>query len=162
MIRLYLKITEIFCVSFSWADSGFCIYWLYNQILIICTITCESPFSSSFTLSCVCLLYSLIMWFIFLSLSLYNLHLFGCVSSNYVVISLLCEFFTPALVDGPFTSILKDNKSPQVSTTLLSIFAEFTNAEIWMVTILPLISNSSNHFFQVFGNSSKRTNQKSP
>ena len=38
---------------------------------------------------------------------------------------------------------LSDNKSPRVSWTLLSILADLNNAVIWMVSILPLIFNSS-------------------
>ena len=39
--------------------------------------------------------------------------------------------------------ILIDSKSLQVSRTLLSILADHNNAEVWMVSILPLIFNFS-------------------
>ena len=38
---------------------------------------------------------------------------------------------------------LRDNKSPQVSRTLLSIPADLNNAVVWMVSIRHLISKSS-------------------
>ena len=38
---------------------------------------------------------------------------------------------------------LSDNKSHQVSRTLLSILADFNNAVVWMVSTRPLISKSS-------------------
>ena len=38
---------------------------------------------------------------------------------------------------------LSDNKCLQVSKTLLSILADLNNAVAWMVSICPLISNSS-------------------
>ena len=43
---------------------------------------------------------------------------------------------------------LEDSNSPQVSRTLLSILANFHNALIEIVSILPLISNCSNPFFK--------------
>ena len=39
---------------------------------------------------------------------------------------------------------LSDNKSPQVSRTLLSILGDLHNAVVWMVSSHPLISKSSN------------------
>ena len=39
---------------------------------------------------------------------------------------------------------LSDNKSPQVSRTLLSFLADLNNAVVWMVSTRPLISKSSN------------------
>ena len=44
---------------------------------------------------------------------------------------------------------LSDSKSPQFSWTLLSILADFNNTVVYMVSILPLFSNSS-HFFPSF------------
>ena len=41
---------------------------------------------------------------------------------------------------------LGDNKSPQVSGTLLSILADLSNAVVWIVSTRPLISNSSSPF----------------
>ena len=38
---------------------------------------------------------------------------------------------------------MSDNKSPQVSRTLLSILTELNNVEAWMVSICPIISKSS-------------------
>ena len=45
-----------------------------------------------------------------------------------------------------FHQSLSDNTSPQVSRTLLSILGNLNNAEIWMVSILPLIFNSFSLF----------------
>ena len=42
-----------------------------------------------------------------------------------------------------------------VSRTLLSIIVNFSSAVVWMVSVLPLISNSSSLFFQVLVNYSK-------
>ena len=41
---------------------------------------------------------------------------------------------------------LSDNKSPQVSRTLLSILAVLNNAEVWMVSTRPSTSKSSSPF----------------
>ena len=41
---------------------------------------------------------------------------------------------------------LSDNKSPQVSRTLLSILANVSNAVIWIVSTRPIISKSSTSF----------------
>ena len=41
---------------------------------------------------------------------------------------------------------LSDNKSSQVSRTLLSIFADCSNAVFWMISTRPLISKSSSPF----------------
>ena len=49
------------------------------------------------------------------------------------------KFFTPALASGS----LSDCMSPQVSRTLLSILTDLNNTLVWMVSILPLISNSN-------------------
>ena len=46
---------------------------------------------------------------------------------------------------------LNDNKSLQVSRTLLSILADFCNTEVWTVSICPLISKSSSPLYQSFG-----------
>ena len=46
---------------------------------------------------------------------------------------------------------LTESKSPQVSRTLLSILTDFNNAVVWIVSILPLISSSSNIFQSILG-----------
>ena len=45
---------------------------------------------------------------------------------------------------------LSDNKSPQVSKTLLSILADHKNAVVWMVSTHPLISKSSSLYTNPF------------
>ena len=45
-----------------------------------------------------------------------------------------------------FNWSLSDNKSPQVSRTLLSILAVFNNVVVWMVSTRALISKSSSPF----------------
>ena len=45
---------------------------------------------------------------------------------------------------------LSDSISPQLSRTLLSIQADL-NAVVWMISILPLISNSSSLFQSLWG-----------
>ena len=42
---------------------------------------------------------------------------------------------------------LSESKSPQVSRTLLSILTVLINVVVWMVSTLPLISESSNSFY---------------
>ena len=49
-----------------------------------------------------------------------------------------------------FPWCLSDSKSPQVSSTLLTILDELNNAVVWMVSTCPLISKSSNHFTNLF------------
>ena len=56
------------------------------------------------------------------------------------------EFFTSAFDDGFFSWSLSDSKSPQVSTTVLSILAVFNNAVVWIVSTRRPISKSSRHF----------------
>ena len=53
---------------------------------------------------------------------------------------------------------LKDNKSPQVSMTLLSILADPNTAVVWMVSLLSLIFSSPRIFPRSFGDRSKFTN----
>ena len=55
------------------------------------------------------------------------------------------EFFTSAYTDG-FHWRLSDSKSPQVSRTLLSILAVFSNAVVWMVSTWLPTSKSSRPF----------------
>ena len=50
-----------------------------------------------------------------------------------------------------FHRSLSDRNSPQDSRTLLSILAKLTNAIVWMVMILPPISNSSSPLTKPFG-----------
>ena len=45
-----------------------------------------------------------------------------------------------------FHGSLSDNKSPQVSRTLLGILADSNNTVVWVVSTRPLISKSSSHF----------------
>ena len=46
---------------------------------------------------------------------------------------------------------LSDSKSTQISRTLFSILADLNNATVWMVSILPLITNSSSLFSKSLG-----------
>ena len=46
---------------------------------------------------------------------------------------------------------LRNYRFFQISRTLLSILADLNNAEIWMVSILPLFSNSSSLFSECLG-----------
>ena len=43
------------------------------------------------------------------------------------------------------------SKSSQITGTLLSIQADLSNAVVWMISILPLISSSFSHFSRLFG-----------
>ena len=61
----------------------------------------------------------------------------------------LASFFTPGLTGSPHLS-LSDNKSRQVTSTLLSIIAELNIAVVRIDSILLLISRFSS-FFQAFG-----------
>ena len=49
-----------------------------------------------------------------------------------------------------FHWIFRDGKSPQVSRTYLDILADLKNSVVWMVSILPLISNSTCPFLLAF------------
>ena len=46
---------------------------------------------------------------------------------------------------------LSDSKSPQISTTLLCILVDHSNAAVWMVLVCPLISNSSRPLTKLLG-----------
>ena len=50
-----------------------------------------------------------------------------------------------------FHWILCKSKSLQVSRTLLSILANLNNAVVWIISIIPLISNSSSLFPSILG-----------
>ena len=50
------------------------------------------------------------------------------------------SFFTPVSADGFSHWSLSESKFPQVSRTLLSILANFNNAVVWIILILPLLS----------------------
>ena len=56
-----------------------------------------------------------------------------------------CEFFPPVLIVS-FQWIWSDSKSPQISRTLLNILVDFSNAIVWMSSILLLIFNSLSLF----------------
>ena len=56
-----------------------------------------------------------------------------------------------------FHKSLSDSKSPQISRTLLSILADLNNAVIWIVLILPQISNSA-----ILFSKSLRANSSAP
>ena len=56
------------------------------------------------------------------------------------------DFFTPASADG--FSLESDRKSPQTFITLLFILADFNNAVVSWVSILPLIFDSASFFPQ--------------
>ena len=62
---------------------------------------------------------------------------------NIIIIIIIYSFFTSALVGGFYRS-LSDNKSPQVSRTLLDVLADLNNAIVCMISTCPLISKSSN------------------
>ena len=57
----------------------------------------------------------------------------------FIIIIILCKFFTLALGD----SLLMEYKWQQVSSTLFSILADLSNTAVWMIFAHPLISNSS-------------------
>ena len=61
-----------------------------------------------------------------------------------------CEVFL-STSDSIVHWSLSDRKSPQVSRTLLSILANLNNAVVWIVSILPLIFNSSSSLFKPLG-----------
>ena len=55
-------------------------------------------------------------------------------------------FFQSVFTEAGGHRSLSDNKSPQVSRTLISILADLISAVVWIEWILPLISNSSSVF----------------
>ena len=61
-----------------------------------------------------------------------------------IIIIYSLYFFTWASADGFL--LLSDDKSPQVSRTLLSILAVFNNVVVWMVSTRPPTSKSSSPF----------------
>ena len=71
--------------------------------------------------------------------------IFSCDCKFFIIILLLGEFFTLTLADGFYWS-LSDNKSPQVSRTLLNILDDITNAVIWIFSASTPISKSSSPF----------------
>ena len=64
------------------------------------------------------------------------------------------SFSHQRLVDV-FHWCLSNSKSSQFSRTLLRILADFNNVVVWMVSIVPLISDSSNLFTYSFGDGCK-------
>ena len=71
------------------------------------------------------------------------------VKDNYYFIPLRV-FLHQSLLMG-FLRSLNDNTSPHISRTLLNILADLNNVIVWMVLILPLISDSSSLFSKPFG-----------
>ena len=57
---------------------------------------------------------------------------------------------------------LSDNKSPRVSRVLHSILVDFSNSEVWMVSIFTLISNSSIPFSKHLGTVTEPISTLSP
>ena len=62
----------------------------------------------------------------------------------------LCEFFTSDITGVFFSQSLNDSKSFQISFTVQNIQPECSTDEIWMASILLLISSYTNFFFFVF------------
>ena len=85
----------------------------------------------------------LILWFTLLCLIHY-------VRAFLFIILVLARFSHQRLLVG-FQWSLSDSKSPQVSKDFLSIQAGLSNVLVWMVSILPLISNSSCLFSNLLG-----------
>ena len=106
-IRLYVCISQsqrILYVSFSWTDSGSCIYclevwWNLNFLHNSQWITFYTQSYLVFLSLCADWLYSLIIWLIISSLFQHNLHLLFCWSFIIIIIIIPCEFFTPAFAD---------------------------------------------------------------
>ena len=77
-------------------------------------------------------------------------HVLSCVQSIRSLLSnyyfLLIESFSHQRLRMIFHWSLRDNKSPQVSRTLLSIQANLSNALVWIVSTRSLISKSSSPF----------------
>ena len=71
---------------------------------------------------------------------------FNGVQTNYYYHYLLFESFSHQLTLMVFHWSLSDNKSPQVSRTLLNILAIFNNVVVWFVSPDPLIYKSSSPF----------------
>ena len=63
-----------------------------------------------------------------------------------IIIIFLLSIFSNQRYLVVFHWSLSDNKFPQVSRTLLSILANITYCVVWIVSILLLISSSSNLF----------------
>ena len=61
------------------------------------------------------------------------------------VFFVFCAIFITSLTSG-FSLMSEENKSPRISRTLLSILTKFNSAVVWMISILLLISSSSNLF----------------
>ena len=146
------------CFSFSWIDSGLCIYHLFvrsNFYFLhnsLSTQSCLVLYSF-----CANWLHSFIMWLIALSLSPHNLHLlFCCVLSILalmwlvfralfiiiiiivvvvVVVVYSLRVFHTSITDG----FPLEFEWQQVSWTFLSIQPDLSIALIWMVSTRPLI-----------------------
>ena len=67
---------------------------------------------------------------------------------GFVIILLIASFFIPVLTVG-LHWILRD-KSPYISRTFLTIRVGFSYAKVWMVSIVPLLSNSPSFFSRFF------------
>ena len=71
-----------------------------------------------------------------------------CLRKNIIlIISLLASSLHQRYLVVFYWS-LSDGKCPQVSRTLLSILVDLSNTVVWMVSIRPPISNSSNLLFK--------------
>ena len=162
-IRRYVCISKsqwIFLVSFSSRILG-CAYTIcsYGQIYTSCTIP-----SGLFSSNLLCLVlysfranlpHSLIIWLIFLSLSLICICYFAssCLYLfwhyyyyYYYYCFCCCCSFSHQLTLMVFHWSLSDNKSPQVSRTLLSILAVLNNAVVWVISTCPPNSKSSSPY----------------
>ena len=80
--------------------------------------------------------------------SLYQSFEFFSLFANILILSKLLLFYSIESFSYQrslmvFHWSLRDNKSPQVSKTLLCILADLNNAVVWMVSTRPLISKPS-------------------
>ena len=85
----------------------------------------------------------------------------GIYSFDIIVIFIilrLASFFSHNRYLLFFHWSLNDNKSRQVSRSLLSTLSDLNNAVVWMVSARPPILKSSNTFYQAFKDYSKDTN----
>ena len=107
-----------------------------------------SNYSGYFSSAVVCVCFSSSNSFSFFS------RFFGTVPRALTMIGITVSFyycnyylppseFSPQLTPVVFYWSLSERKSPRINRTLLSILAEFSNAVVWIVSMLPLIFNTS-------------------
>ena len=140
-----------FCFVFSVLSQelGVYFYFLFSSILLSSQLERQIPLFSKFFF--FFLFFFFFFWLTITRSGSLEVFIFNLLFSSFETFSHQHQLMV-------FHWSLRDNKTPKVSKTLLSILADLNNAVVWMVTTRALISNSSRPFTNPLVTVTERTN----